>query len=168
MKNKIFATLIVASQILLLSQLPSDAASKFPGKGNKKDWVKATRTYDQAIALRKKNDIDGAIKLYEEAIKIYPYDGDLYLNLAVHCARDKKNFARAEELINKAVELNPDNYELQWERAVILIDQNKVAEAKVVLEQAQKLKKTDDQAKELANVLKQVNEALAPSAANAK
>jgi tetratricopeptide (TPR) repeat protein len=157
-KNTLAIAVIALS---LLIQAPSEAAGgKFPGKGNKKDWQKAAKTYVQGVETRKKGDIDGAMKLYEQAITIYPYDGDFYYNLAINYARDKKQFDKAEELIKKAVELNPENYEFNWEQAAIFIEQNKLEPAKAILTNAQKLKKTEEQQKELDGVLKQINERL--------
>lgn len=156
MNKRIFATISLA--IALISSLPAQAAQEFPGKGDKKDWIKACQVYDKALSMRKRGQVDEAIKLYEQAIKLYPYDGDFYYNIAIHYARDKKDFAKSEDLINKAVELKPQVYSVLWERAVIAIDQNKLEDARGYIVEANKLKKTDEQQTELDSVLKQVDE----------
>lgn len=108
------------------------------------------------------------MKLYEQAIQTYPHDGDFYLNLSIHYARDKKQFDKAEELIKKAIELDPKRYDFQWEHAVILIDQNKIDSAKTVLTQAKKLMKTEDQVKEFDSVMKQIDDNLQQASAGKK
>ncbi len=156
--NKII--LVAALVASVLAQCPAEAGTKFPGKGEKKDWARATRVYDQAIAARKKNQTADAVRLYEEAISIYPYDGDFYYNLAIHYARDKKNYPKAEELIGKAVELSPKDYSFHFEQAAILIEQNKLDAAKTVLASVDKLKKTDEQQTEFDSIMKQIDDRL--------
>jgi predicted Zn-dependent protease len=157
-KLQIIAAFAVASQ--LLSQSPATAAgAEFPGKGNKKDWVRAARLYDQALSQRKRGNVDRAVKMYEEAISIYPYDGDFYVNLAIHYSRDKKDYKRAEELMQKAVELKSNDYSIQWEYAAALLAQGKLDQAKDVLDKAKSLKKTPEQETELAETLKKIAEA---------
>lgn len=159
MKKQLIATSIVA--LMILAQSAAQAgAPEFPGRGNKKDWQRASKTYDQALSQRKRGNIDGAIKLYEQAINIYPYDGDFYCNLAIHYARDKKDLDRAQQLINKAVELKPKNYSFQWERAAILLAQGKLEAAKQVLLSAQKLTKTAAQETELNETLVKIEAGL--------
>lgn len=163
MNNKLLiASIALAAQLML--QLPTQAAAEFPGQGDKKDWQKASRIYDQALAIRKKGDVDQAIKLYEEAIKVYPYDGDFYYNLSIHYSRDKKDYARAAETIDKAIELKPSNYQFQWQKAVILLAQANLDDAKKVLTDSNKLKKTKAQQTEFDSTMKKIDEQLNPKA----
>lgn len=158
--SKLHITAAIAVATLLLSSGPATAAgAEFPGKGNKKDWVRAARIYDQALSQRKRGNVDRAVQLYEEAISIYPYDADFYLNLAIHYSRDKKDYKRAEELIQKAIELKPNEYALQWEYAAQLLAQGKLDTAKDVLERAKSLKKTPEQEAELTSTLQKIADA---------
>ncbi len=160
MNKIILAAALVAS---IVAQVPAVAGVKFPGQGSKKEWARATHVYDQAIAARQKNDTAEAVRLYEEAIAIYPYDGNFYYNLAIHYARDKKNYPKAEELIGKAVELSPEDYSFNWEKAAILIEQDKLFAAKTVLAGATKLKKTYEQQAEFDSIMKQIDNRLKES-----
>lgn len=157
-KLHFLATFTVAS--LLLSQASATAAgAEFPGKGDKKEWVRAARIYDQALSQRKRGNNDRAVKLYEEAISIYPYDADFYYNLAIHYNRDKKDYKHAEELMQKAVELKPQSYSMHWEYAAALLAQGKLEQAKSVLEKAKSLKKTSEQETELKQTMKKIADA---------
>jgi Tfp pilus assembly protein PilF len=157
-KLHFLAAFTVAS--LLLSQASATAAgAEFPGKGEKKDWVRAAKIYDQALSQRKRGNVDRAMKMYEEAISIYPYDADFYYNLAIHYNRDKKDYKHAEELMQKAVELKPNSYSMNWEYAAALLAQGKLDEAKAVLDKAKTLKKTSEQEAELSETLKKIADA---------
>ena len=157
-KLHFIAAFTVAS--FFLSQASATAGgATFPGKGDKKDWVRAAKLYDQALSQRKSGNIDRAMKLYEEAISIYPYDADFYYNLAIHYNRDKKDYKHAEELMAKAVELKPETYSMQWEYAAALLAEGKIDQAKTVLEKAKSLKKTAEQEKELKETLGKIAEA---------
>jgi tetratricopeptide (TPR) repeat protein len=158
--NKLQMLAAAFAAVQLMSSLPATAAgAEFPGKGNKKDWVRASKLYDQALSQRKRGNIDRAVTMYEEAIKIYPYDADFYLNLAIHYSRDKKNYERAEELVKKAIELKPDAYAFQWELAATYLAQGKLDAGKEVLNKAKSLKKTPEQETELNETLKKIDEA---------
>jgi Flp pilus assembly protein TadD len=157
-KSHYIAAIAVASQLLSLA--PATAAgAEFPGKGNKKDWVRAAKIYDQALSQRKRGNTERAVKMYEEAISIYPYDADFYQNLAIHYSRDKKDYKLAEQTIQKAIELKPDVYSFQWELAAALLAEGRLDEAKVVLEKAKSLKKTAEQEKELNETLAKIADA---------
>lgn len=157
-KRYLFAALTVA--LLFSSQASAIAGgAEFPGKGEKKEWMRATRIYDQALSQRKRGNVERAIKMYEEAISIYPYDADFYYNLAIHYNRDKKDYKHAEELMQKAVELKPQSFSMNWEYAAALLAQGKIDQAKPVLEKAKSLKKTSEQETELADTMKKIADA---------
>lgn len=162
MQNKLLSILGLAACTQSLLIMPVFAGNEFPGMGSEKDWVKAAHVYDRGLSLRKRGNIDQAMTLYEEAIKIYPYDPDFYYNLAIHYARDKNNFDRAESLIGKAIELKPQDYLCHWEKAAILLRQGKIEEAKTSLEQARPLTRTAAQQSEYDSVLAKIDEQLRP------
>lgn len=159
MKKELIIGLLIVALGAAESAAYAGSGAEFPGKGSKKDWMRAAKTYDQALSQRKRGNVDAAMKLYEEAISIYPYDADFYYNLSIHYARDKKNSERAEELIKKAIELKPERYDLQWEYAAQLLAQGKLDAGKEVLLKAEKLKKTDAQQTELKETLKKIEDA---------
>ena len=63
----------------------------------------------QAIKLMLGNNEDGAIKLYEQAIKLEPEFADLYGNLAT-CYGKQGKYKQALMNYQKAFELNPKAY----------------------------------------------------------
>lgn len=66
----------------------------------------ANQKYSEAEELYSKNDYEGAIKLYDEAIELNPYDYYLYYHRGLYYYNMKK-YKQAIQDIDKAIELNP-------------------------------------------------------------
>jgi hypothetical protein len=63
----------------------------------------------QAISLEKRGDLKGAIEVLERAIAGSSQPAPLYNRLALVLVRERRDFAAAEGLLTKALELEPKN-----------------------------------------------------------
>lgn len=64
---------------------------------------------DRAAEKEKEGDIDGAIELLEKAIRSSPREAALYNRLGVILAIRKKEYQRGREMVERALEISPDN-----------------------------------------------------------
>lgn len=78
-------------------------------------YYNAGGIYDQAWAMLENNDVDGAIKLFVEKENKSGFDWR-YLAILYEVKHD---WVKAEEAINKAIELDPKDADLQSELAYI-------------------------------------------------
>ena len=70
--------------------------------------ILANQKNDKALKLCGKNDYEGAIKLYDEAIQINPYASYMYNNRG-GCYQILKQYEKAIQDYSKAIELNPND-----------------------------------------------------------
>lgn len=71
---------------------------------------------EQATELESKGDMDGAVRVYEQAIREFPNDAALYFNLAlIH--KSKRNWQKCYDLNQKAAEFDPDDQPTWWNLA---------------------------------------------------
>jgi tetratricopeptide (TPR) repeat protein len=86
---------------------PPQMAPGFPGQGDANDWKKATKFFNLGIDASGAGKFPEAIKLYNQAIGIYPYDFIYYANLGYALERNSKP---AEGVIacKKAIQLQKD------------------------------------------------------------
>ncbi len=82
-----------------------------------------------ANVAARKGDIPEAIKLYEDAIKQTPQDGQMYVRLGI-AYRQSGDMAKAETNLRRAVELLPDNPTASFELAMLLHTQGDPAKAR--------------------------------------
>ncbi|MGC4119001.1 MAG: hypothetical protein QM765_31415 [Myxococcales bacterium] len=61
----------------------------------------------EAIALEQKGDFKGAIKVLAKAIELSDQPASLYNRLALVVIKERRDFAMAENLLQKAVQLDP-------------------------------------------------------------
>ena len=62
-----------------------------------------------ALALERRGEVDGAITVLKIAISRSPKPAALYNRLALVLLHQRKDARQAEELIQKAMELEPEN-----------------------------------------------------------
>jgi hypothetical protein len=62
-----------------------------------------------AVNLERRGDLDGAIYLLKKGISQLPQPGPLYNKLALILIHQRRDFRQAEELLHKALELEPEN-----------------------------------------------------------
>lgn len=112
-----------------LQPQPSNAQSevlnyelgKFPKKGKEADWTQAKEITKDTDDLRKNLRYNEAIEKATQAIKIYPYDANIYLDRALsyyeqgvkaetagNLAERNVNLRSAVQDFNKALESNSD------------------------------------------------------------
>lgn len=108
--------------------------------------VRATRAarfhrayYNLGLAKAQRNDLRGAIKCYRESLLLNNTHVPSYINLA-SAYLDLNDYTQAEEALKKAESLEPDNYKVAWNRA--LVKQKTAGDAAAVpfYEKALKLK----------------------------
>ncbi|HEY9759348.1 MAG TPA: tetratricopeptide repeat protein [Oculatellaceae cyanobacterium] len=86
---------------------PPKMAPGFPGKGDSKDWTKATKFYNDGIDRASAKDYKEAIKLYNQAIEVYPYDPMFYANLGFALERNSQP-KEGVDACKKAISLQKD------------------------------------------------------------
>jgi Flp pilus assembly protein TadD len=63
----------------------------------------------RAIAMEKAGKVEEAIRYLEKCIATTAKPAALYNRLALALIKERRDFRRAEEMIDKAMELDPDN-----------------------------------------------------------
>jgi Flp pilus assembly protein TadD len=92
--------------------------SSFPApKKSEADSILAS-----AVTMERRGDLDGAIYLLKRGISQLPHPGPLYNKLALILIHQRRDFRQAEELLHKALELEPENevYEKNLYKVVTL------------------------------------------------
>lgn len=110
-------------------------APGFPGKGKIADWKKATVLFNEGIDASRAHDYKGAVKKYQAAIAIYPFDPNFFANMGYayeHCNDPKSG----EAACRKAVALDKGFGGGYENLGNCLYDQNKLAESKAAFNQA--------------------------------
>ena len=76
----------------------------------------------QAVNMERRGDLDGAIYLLKKGISQLPKPGPLYNKLALILIHQRRDFRQAEDLLHKALELEPENevYEKNLYKVVTL------------------------------------------------
>ena len=95
-----FASGVIVS-VLLTNIAWAYKPGTFPGVGSYDKWQEGVAVFEQAYNI--KNNAE-AIKLYQKAIDIYPYDADFWLNLGNLYVDKQKRI----ECYLQAAKLNPD------------------------------------------------------------
>jgi tetratricopeptide (TPR) repeat protein len=141
------AALIACSSLATLTVRPSQAqqnqveaasipnAPGFPGKGKIADWKKATVLFNQGIDCSRSKDYKGAIKKYQAAIAVYPFDPNFFANMGFAYERcsDPKS---GEAACRKAVALDKQFGGGYENLGNCLYDQNRLTESKAAFNQA--------------------------------
>ncbi|MBV9405850.1 MAG: tetratricopeptide repeat protein, partial [Acidobacteriaceae bacterium] len=87
------------------------------------EW-KAALAQDQALAGK----YDAALATYQDLASSSPQDAQPYLGMA-QIYLEKKDFAKAHEMIDKAKSLDPDNLEVRYNEVLVLENEGKTADA---------------------------------------
>ncbi|MBP9090088.1 tetratricopeptide repeat protein [bacterium] len=140
----------------------------FPGKGNVKDWNYAAAMQGRGSSLRVDKKYDESIATFEKCIASYPYDPEFYNSFAlVYYSRAQSgDLLRAEKLIRKAIELNPESYMFWDNLAKGLYEQNKLIESKDALVNALHLNPPPEKLKEIEENLEIVSRRLKKAGVN--
>lgn len=109
--------------------------SQFPGKGDYSAWRRAQTIYKSAVNLCIKGKNEDAIRLSQEAIACYPYDGSFWQNIGIAYIQMKQP-KQAEDALRKSIALNPDDYASWNSLANSLDDQNRLEEEREAYRQA--------------------------------
>lgn len=87
--------------------IPPKMAPGFPGQGDANNWKKSTKFFNLGIDASGAGKFPEAIKLYNQAIGIYPYDFMYYANLGYALWRNSKP-ADGAAASKKAIQLQKD------------------------------------------------------------
>ncbi len=131
---------------------------KFPERGSPAAWKKASAIYNKAIYLRRHGKTLASLPLYDECIRIYPFDSDFYMNAAMAYSKNPKTLGRAETLIKKGIELEDTAYDLQSEYSVILVKMGRFVESRDLLQGTMDLVVTPEQSKVRVLKLKELDD----------
>ncbi|MBV8808696.1 MAG: tetratricopeptide repeat protein [Acidobacteriaceae bacterium] len=86
--------------------------------------LKAALAQDQALAGK----YDDALATYQEVAEANPQDAQAYLGMS-QVYREKRDFANARKMNDKAQKLDPDNIEIRYNGVGLLEDEGKLPEA---------------------------------------
>lgn len=123
----VLASFAILTTLLFLN-CPAADAEGFPGKGNRVKYADALPHYNLGNKYLAKEWYEKAAEKYIDAINIYPYDADVYLNLAV-AYRKMGHLPEAEEASRKAVEMNDADWTGWANLGNMLMAQEKFPEA---------------------------------------
>lgn len=93
----------------------------------------AEELFKQGIEAEEHHDPEKAIALMERVIALRPHALNAYINVSVYYARDKRNLAKAESVIKRALLIAPDDFLCQYQYAEVLADEKKFLSAEHVL-----------------------------------
>jgi tetratricopeptide (TPR) repeat protein len=115
------------------SSIPN--APGFPGKGKIADWKKATVLFNEGIDCSRSKDYKGAVKKYQAAIAVYPFDPNFFANMgfAYERCNDPKS---GEAACRKAIALDKQFGGGYENLGNCLYDQNRLVESKAAFNQA--------------------------------
>ncbi len=105
----------------------SVAFAGFPGKGENAKWSEALPHYNLANKYMEKARYDDAISKYQDAIALYEFDPDFYINLGV-AFRKVDNLSEAEAAYKKAADLNDKDWMTWSNLANVYLKQDKLQE----------------------------------------
>jgi tetratricopeptide (TPR) repeat protein len=133
------AVLMTAAQVIATSAPVAAYNGRFPGKGNYHQWKKAVVLYTKGIKAEDAGKPDAAATLYEQAIELYPFDADFFLNLGLVYENDTQDMDKAEAAFKKGLELEPNDPELLLAWASFLSDNGNTRESIDTWRRAQRL-----------------------------
>lgn len=128
--------ILILTVILLVALIPVPAYGDMPQFASKaayKQWKRAVSIYHKGERAEHQGTIDDALKLYEQAIAMYPDDPEFYLSAAILYQDEKHDYDRAEALMRRALELAPTSISINLAWATLLTDQGRMKEATAAL-----------------------------------
>ncbi len=123
-------SLQVAAAVVVAAGFNSSVAlaEGFPGIGDRLLYADALPHYNLGNKYLAKEWYEKAIEKYWDAIGIYEYDADVYVNLSV-AYRKLGNVTEAENASKKAVKLKPDDWTTWSNLANLLMAQDRFPES---------------------------------------
>ena len=125
--------------LLIQSQAGFAYNGKFPGQGSYKDWKRANAIFLKGQIEERKENKAKALGLYELAIKEYDQDADFFLMASMLYQDELHDYDKAEALMHKALELAPDDIQINMAWASLLSEEGKVPQATAALKRAHEL-----------------------------
>lgn len=132
---KMKSGLLIAAVLVAFVSVNASLAyepGKFPGKGSRASWQKASVAFNAGHDQSKAGNLDKAIEKYQEATVIYPYSDGYFHDLAVAYARRGKpgDFLKSENSYRKATQLCPTDWRNWNGLAGVLGNQKKYKECR--------------------------------------
>ncbi len=106
----------------------SDSAGKFPMHGSFEAWQAAWGDYEAGVQLEDQEYYDDAIKRFKSAVNTYPFDSAFFYHLGT-CFFKKKEFVPAENMLNKALEIEPNCCAYRYSLGVLMFEERRLDEA---------------------------------------
>jgi tetratricopeptide (TPR) repeat protein len=102
------SSLAVGFLALLLLEIPC-LGEGFPGMGDRVKYAESLPHYNLGNRYLNKAWYEKAVEKYRDAIEIYPFDADVYINLGL-ALRKMNDGPRAEWAYKRAIELKGDDW----------------------------------------------------------
>jgi len=131
--------ILLAVAAIISATTTAALAEGFPGKGDPYLYSESLPHYNLGNRYLAKEWYEKAVEKYLDAIKIYPYDADVYINLSV-AYRKLGNLGGAEDACRKAVALNENDWSSWSNLGNLLMLQDKYPESYKCFTRAMKCK----------------------------
>ena len=118
-------------------------AEGYPGVGDRVKYAESLPHYNLGNRYLAKEWYPKAVEKYRDAIEIYPFDADVYINLGM-ALRKMNDLPRSEWAYKQAVKLNPDDWMPISNLANVLMVQDKFQESLDCFNKALKFKELPD------------------------
>lgn len=155
-------SLMFAFQSILALPVLAYKHGAFPNRGSRQAWEHALHEYNDGVADRDARRFEDAIKKFNAAIGIYPYDSQFYLGLGsvYDVRRAPGDLAKSESACRKAIALNPSDWWPWNDLAEVLYLQNRKQEAVTIFEKALRLGPPTKNAAVIEDNLRQIKSEL--------
>jgi len=127
-KDLLGMAILLAVAAIISAATTAVLAEGFPGKGDPYQYSESLPHYNLGNRYLAKQWYEKAVEKYLDAINIYPYDPDVYINLSV-AYRKLGNLAGAEDACRKAVALNESDWASWSNLGNLLMLQDKYPES---------------------------------------
>jgi tetratricopeptide (TPR) repeat protein len=100
------------SLVLILLSVQSgfcDSSGKFPGTGSYTNWKHAVDSSEDGVDYAQNGNYTMALRCYDEAIQLYPFDALFYFNKGIALKKTGKT-KESIPVFAKAIELEPKFY----------------------------------------------------------
>ena len=131
---------------------------QFPNKGSREAWERASKIYNDGLHLAKAQKADQAIAKFNEAIRIYPYDADMYANLGLVYENQKRDLQKAVSVLNTGIQQEPQCARIRITLAGLYFEQKNYTEARRAIATTKGLKLSDRDQREIKRATMLLNQ----------
>lgn len=138
---------IIVLGIVALSSCPAWAEG-YPGLGDRLQYAESLPHYNLGNRYLNKQWYEKAVEKYRDAINIYPYDADVYINLGL-ALKHLNDAPRAEWAYKRAIELKNDDWTALSNLANLYMLQERFGESSTLFNKALKCKDLPSEEREV-------------------